>query len=35
VDQALADVGSGIDAQAEAGEALIRDTRAQLEQLLK
>jgi hypothetical protein len=35
IDQALGDVGSGIDAQAEAAEALIRDTRAQREQLLK
>jgi hypothetical protein len=35
IDQALADVGSGIDAQAEAAEALISDTRAGLEDLLK
>lgn len=35
IDQALADVGSGIDAQAEAAGALISDTRAQLEELLK
>jgi hypothetical protein len=35
IDQALADVGSSIDAQAEAAQALINDTRAQLEELLK
>jgi hypothetical protein len=35
IDQALADVGAGIDAEAEAAEALISDTRAQLEQLLE
>ena len=35
IDEALADVGAGIDAQAEAAQALISDTRAQLEELLK
>ncbi|HTV17770.1 MAG TPA: hypothetical protein VMG12_03840 [Polyangiaceae bacterium] len=35
IDQALADVGAGIDAQAQAAESLISDARAQIEELLK
>jgi len=35
IDEALADVGAGIDAEAAAAEALISDARAQIEQLLK